>query len=125
MSNYYVIANEEKDKFLDENGAWVENLDDAKHYSLDDAVMRQVEFIRQEIVTEICEVPLMHESFYADIDARIDSLQERLAAAGCILSTVIGSEDETTWVMEFENAGLTLTLKLAGPDAWEVTDHED
>ena len=36
-----------------------------------------------------------------------------------------GSEDETTWVMEFENAGLTLTLKLAGPDTWEVSNHED
>jgi hypothetical protein len=123
--NYYVVANEERNRFLHEDGSWVEGMDDAKHYSLNDAVMKQVELIRREVITEICEAPLMHEAFYADIDARVDTLQERLEAAGCILSTAIGSEDETVWTMEFEKTGLKLTIKLAGPDAWEVASDED
>jgi hypothetical protein len=125
VSNYYVIANEAKDQFLLEGGDWGDSIDDAQHFTLDDAVMKQVELIRNDVITEICEVPLMHEAFYEDIDRRVDALQERLASVGCILSTMVGSEDETTWIMEFENAGLTLVVKLTGPDAWEIKNNED
>lgn len=125
MSNYYVLANEGRDKFLDAAGAWVERVDDAHQYNdFADAVMKHMELAKNGISTEVCEVPLMHEAFYADIDARLTPIMERLHAAGCTLSTQIGEGDETLWKFEFENAGLTLTVRLAGPDAWEMTDED-
>ncbi len=126
MSSYYVLANEDRDKFLDASGVWVEGIDDAHQYADFDAVLaRHTEFVKQGIWTEICEVPLMHESIYEDINGRLNPLMERLQAAGCILTTHIGEGDETLWQFEFEAAGLTLTIKLESPNAWEVSYGED
>ena len=119
--NFCAIGNESLDQFLRADGTWVDDIDDAEHFSsIEDAVMKQVELIQQNIITEICEVPLMHEAVYEDIHSRIDDLQARLESAGIHLSTTIGSGDDTTWTIEIENAGVTLTLRLAGPDEWEA-----
>ena len=119
--NFYAIGNESLDQFLRADGTWADDIDDAEHFSsIEDAVMKQVELIQKNVITEICEVPLMHEAVYEDIHGRIDDLQARLEAAGVHLSTTIGSGDDTTWTIEFENAGVVLTLRLAGPDEWEA-----
>ena len=119
--NFYAIGNESLDQFLRADGSWADDIDDAEHFSsIEDAVMKQVELIQQNIITEICEVPLMHEAVYEDIHSRIDDLQARLESAGIHLSTTIGSGDDTTWTIEIENAGVTLTMRLAGPDEWEA-----
>lgn len=124
--NFYAIGNESLDKFLKADGEWTDDIDDAEQFAdITEAVMKQVELIRREIITEICEVPLMHEAVYEDINARIGDLQERLERAGVILSTEIGSGDETKWKLEIEGAGVTLKVRLAGPDDWEAIYHED
>lgn len=122
MSNFYAIANETLDQFRRADGSWTENLDDAEHLTIEAATEKQVELIRAEVITELVEVPLMHEAFYDDIHSRIDTLQDRLEQAGVTLTTRIGEGDETTWT--FEVAGVTLRVTLAGPDSWEA-DYED
>lgn len=122
MSNFYAIANETLDQFRRADGSWTENLDDAEHLTIEAATEKQVELIRAEVITELVEVPLMHEAFYDDIHSRIDTLQERLERAGVTLTTRIGEGDETTWT--FEVASVTLRVTLAGPDSWEA-DYED
>lgn len=122
MSNFYAIANETLDQFRRADGSWTENLDDAEHLTIEAATEKQVELIRAEVITELVEVPLMHEAFYDDIHSRIDTLQDRLERAGVTLTTQIGEGDETTWT--FEVAGVTLRVTLAGPDSWEA-DYED
>lgn len=118
--NYYIVADESLKRFLKPDGEWTEDRDEAEHLTIEQAVERQVEMIGKNVPTEICEVPLMHEAVYDDIHARIDEVQARLADAGIYLSTSIGSEDETTWTLEVESIGLTLKMRLAGPDEWEV-----
>lgn len=122
MSNFYAIANETLDKFRRADGSWTETLDEAEHLTIEAATEKQVELIRAKVITELVEVPLMHEAFYADIHSRIDTLQERLQRAGVTLSTHIGEGDETTWTVEVD--GVTLNVTLAGPDSWEAT-YED
>lgn len=117
--NYYVVSNEAGDRFLNASGEWVESMDDAEHMTIERAVERQVELIRREIITELFEVPLMHEAMYEDLHARIDDVQGSLEAVGVELTTHIGQGDETTWTMVFPG-GFTLRMKLAGPEAWEV-----
>jgi hypothetical protein len=82
--------------------------------------MRQVDQINAGVITEIFEVPLLAEGVYQSIGSRLDELQELLADVGVELSTVIGSEDETTWKMSFGN-GLSLTITLSGPDDFEFS----
>lgn len=119
--NFYAIGNESIDRFRRADGEWVEDINDAEQFaSIEDAVMKQVDLFGVGIFTEICEVPLMHEGIYDDIHSRIDDLQARLEAAGIELTTNIGSGDETTWTFGIENAGVTLTVRLAGPDEWEA-----
>jgi hypothetical protein len=120
MSNFYVVGDEKLTKFLAADGSWVEDYNDAEQLSLEDAVMRQVDQINVGVITEIFEVPLLAEGVYQSIGSRLDELQELLADAGVELSTVIGSEDETTWRMAFAN-GLSLTVKLSGPDDFEFS----
>lgn len=122
MSNFYAIANETLDKFRRADGSWTETLDEAEHLTIEAATEKQVELIRAKVITELVEVPLMHEAFYADIHSRIDTLQGRLQRAGVTLSTHIGEGDETTWTVEVD--GVTLNVTLAGPDSWEAT-YED
>lgn len=122
MSNFYAIANETLDQFRRADGSWTDNLDDAECLTIEAATEKQIELIRAKVITELVEVPLMHEAFYDDIHSRIDTLQERLERAGVTLSTHIGEGDETTWTIEV--AGVTLNVTLAGPDSWEVT-YED
>lgn len=118
--NYYIVSDEAMERFLKADGQWTDDRDEAEHLTIEQAVEKQVELIRQQVVTEICEVPLMHEAVYDDVHSRIDDVQARLAEAGIYLSTEIGSEDETTWTLEVESIGLTLKMRLAGPDEWEV-----
>jgi hypothetical protein len=98
----------------------VEDYNDAEQLSIEEAVMRQVDQINAGVITEIFEVPLLAEGVYQSIGSRLDELQELLADVGVELSTVIGSEDETTWKMSFGN-GLSLTIKLSGPDDFEFS----
>lgn len=121
--NFYVVGDESLTKFIRADGNWTEDRDEAEHLSLDQAVARQVECIRRGVITEIFEVPLLAEGMYDAIHARIDELQELLADRGISLTTHIGEGDETTWT--FEISGLTLDVKLAGPDDWEITTDED
>ena len=121
--NYYVVGDEEVERFRKADGSWVEDYNEAEQLTIEEAVERQVELIRQGIVTEIFEVPLLAEGMYHAINNRVDDLQARLEAAGVTLSTQIGEGDETTWTMEF--AGFTLTMKLAGPDEFEVSEKDD
>lgn len=118
--NYYIVSDESMQRFLKADGEWTDDRDEAEHLTIEQAVERQVELIRKNVVTEICEVPLMHEAIYDDIHTRIDDVQRRLADAGIYLTTEIGSGDETTWTLEVESVGLTLKMRLAGPDEWEV-----
>lgn len=121
--NYYVVGDEELTKFRKADGSWTEDYNEAEQLDINEAVERQVELIRQGIVTEIFEVPLLAEGMYHAIHNRVDDLQARLEAAGVTLTTNIGEGDETTWTMEFE--GFTLTMKLAGPDEFEVSEKDD
>jgi hypothetical protein len=121
--NYYVVGNEELTKFLAADGSWVEDYNEAEQLTIEQAVEKQVELIRQEIITEIFEVPLLAEGAYSAIHARIDDLQGLLEERGINLTTNIGREDETTWT--FEVQGLTLTVKLTGPDEFEFNEAED
>lgn len=125
MSNFYGIANETLDKFLTASGDWSESIDDAEHLTIEAATDRQLELIRQQVITELVEIPLMQQGVYDAIHSRIDDLQARLEAEGVDLVTNIGQGDETTWTMTFRNSGLTLTLKLTGPDDFEVQTDED
>jgi hypothetical protein len=120
MSNFYVVGDEKLTKFLAADGSWVEDYNDAEQLSIEEAVMRQVDQINAGVITEIFEVPLLAEGVYQSIGSRLDELQELLADVGVELSTVIGSEDETTWKMSFGN-GLSLTIKLSGPDDFEFS----
>lgn len=119
--NFYVLGDDD-DKYLKADGSWTDHVDDADHMRLEDALDKQLELFRQGVFVELNEVPLMAEGMYADIHGRVDALQERLAAAGVELETVIGSEDETTWTLRFTSIGLALRLTLDGPDSWEATD---
>lgn len=123
--NLYVVGSKDLTQFLAADGSWVEDYNDAEQLSMEDAVMRQVEMIRKDIVTEIFEVPLLAEGLYHAIESRVDDLQARLEAAGINLTTHIGQGDETTWTFEIPSVGLTLTMKLTGPDDFEVTTDED
>ncbi len=123
--NLYVVGSKDLTQFLAADGEWVEDYNDAEQLSMEDAVMRQVEMIRKDIVTEIFEVPLLAEGMYHAIESRVDDLQARLEAAGVSLTTHTGAGDETTWTMVFESVGLTLTMKLTGPDDFEVTTDEN
>ena len=125
MSNFYVVGNPKHTRFLAADGSWVDDYNDAEQMTMEDAVMKQVELIRINTPTEIFEVPLLAEGMYDAIDSRVDDLQARLEACGVCLTTRIGQGDETTWTMRFESAGLTLTLKLTGPDDFEVQTDED
>jgi tellurite resistance-related uncharacterized protein len=120
MSNFYGIANETLDKFLTASGDWSENTDDAEHVTIEAATEKQLEFVRQQVITELVEIPLMQQEAYDAINSRTDDLQARLEAAGVDLVTNIGHGDDTTWTMTFRHPGLTLTLKLTGPDDFEV-----
>jgi hypothetical protein len=120
MSNFYVVGDEKLTKFLAADGSWVEDYNDAEQLSIEEAVMRQVDQINAGVITEIFEVPLLAEGVYQSIGSRLDELQELLSDVGVELSTVIGSEDETTWRMSFGN-GLSLTIKLSGPDDFEFS----
>jgi len=121
--NYYVVGDKKLAKFLAADGSWVEDYNDAEQLTIEQAVEKQVELIRREIVTEIFEVPLLAEGMYHAIESRVDDLQARLEAAGVTLTTNIGQGDETTWTMEFGD--FTLTMKLAGPDEFEVIEKDD
>lgn len=121
--NYYVVGDEGVTKFLAADGSWVDDYNEAEHLTIEQAVEKQVELIRQKIVTEIFEVPLLAEGAYRAIHARVDDLQGLLDERGINLTTTIGEEDETTWT--FEVQGLTLTVKLAGPDEFEFSEAED
>lgn len=121
--NYYVVGDETITKFLKADGSWTDDYNEAEQLTIEEAVERQVEMIRQNIVTEIFEVPLLAEGMYQAIHNRVDDLQARLEAAGVALTTNIGEGDETTWTMEF--ADFTLTMKLAGPDDFEVVEKDD
>lgn len=121
--NNYVVGDEMLTKFLAADGSWVEDFNDAEQLTIEQAVEKQVELIRREIITEIFEVPLLAEGMYHAIHNRVDDLQARLEAAGVTLTTHIGDGDETTWTMEFGD--FTLTMKLAGPDEFEVADRDD
>lgn len=120
--NYYVVGTPDLTKYLMADGSWTEDYNEAEQLTLEAAVERQVEMIQKEIITELFEVPLLAEGMYQAIHARVDDLQARLEAAGVTLTTNIGAGDETTWTMEF--AGFTLTMKLAGPDEFEVSEDE-
>lgn len=120
MSNYFAIANESLNRFLRADGTWSEDVDEAEHLTIEQAVEKQVEMIRQDVITEIFEVPLMAQAVYDDIHGRIDDLQGRLESAGIELVTHIGQGDETTWTMTIPAAGVALKITLAGPDSWEV-----
>lgn len=121
--NYYVVGDEALTRFRKADGSWTEDYNEAEQLTIEQAVEKQVELIRQQIVTEIFEVPLLAEGMYHAIHNRVDDLQARLEAAGVTLTTTIGEGDETTWTMEFGD--FTLTMKLAGPDEFEITDRED
>lgn len=123
MSNFYGIANETLDKFLTASGEWSENIDDAEHLTIVQATEKQVDLLlRDKVMTELVEIPLMQEGVYDAIHSRIDDLQARLEAAGVDLETTIGEGDETTWRLTFP--GFMLTLNLTGPDDFEVTDED-
>lgn len=125
MSNFYGIANETLDKFLTANGDWSESIDDAEHLTIEAATDKQLELIRQHVITELVEIPLMQQGVYDAIHSRIDDLQARLEAEGVDLVAAIGQGDETTWTMTFRDSGLTITLNLAGPDDFEVQTDEN
>ena len=125
MSNFYGIANEALDKFLTASGDWSESIDEAEHLTIEAATDKQLELIRQQVITELVEIPLMQQGVYDAIHIRIDDLQARLEAEGVDLVTNIGQGDETTWTMTFRDSGLTLTLNLTGPDDFEVQTNED
>lgn len=124
MSNYYAISNESHDRFLRADGEWVEDIDDAEHMTIEQAVEKQVELVRDNVITDLFEVPLMHEAVYADIHSRIDDLQARLESAGVELATEIGQGDQTTWTFGIPSIGLVLLMRLAGPDEWEIVTDE-
>jgi hypothetical protein len=119
----YALADESLKQFRREDGTWSDDYNDAEQMTLERAMERCLELFREGVITEVFEVPLLAEGMYAAIDSRIDDLQARLEAAGVTLTTLVGSGDETTWTMEFGD--FTLTMKLTGPDDFEVTDHED
>lgn len=121
--NYYVVGDERLTRFRKADGSWTDDYNEAEQLSIEQAVERQVELIRQKVITEIFEVPLLAEGMYRAIHSRVDDLQARLEAAGVALTTRIGEGDETTWTMEFGD--FTLTMKLAGPDEFEVSERED
>lgn len=125
MSNFYGIANEALDRFLTASGDWSENIDDAEHLTIEAATDKQLELVRREIITELVEIPLMQQGVYDAVHSRIDELQARLEAEGVDLVTHIGQGDETTWTMTFRGSGLVLTLKLTGPDDFEVQTDEN
>jgi hypothetical protein len=125
MSNLYGIANETLDKFLTASGDWSENIDDAEHLTIEAATDKKLELIRQQVITELVEISLMHQGGYDAIHSRIDDLQARLEAEGVDLVNNISQGDETTWTMIFRQSGLTLTLSLTGPDDFEVQARED
>ena len=124
MNNMYALADESLKQFRREDGTWSDDYNDAEQMTLEQAMERCLEVFEDAgVITEVFEVPLLAEGMYAAIDSRIDDLQARLEAAGVTLNTQVGSGDETTWTMEFGD--FSLTMKLAGPDDFEVTDHED
>jgi hypothetical protein len=123
MNNMYALADESLKQFRREDGTWSDDYNDAEQMTLERAMERCLELFREGVITEVFEVPLLAEGMYAAIDSRIDDLQARLEAAGVTLTTLVGSGDETTWTMEFGD--FTLTMKLTGPDDFEVADHED
>lgn len=124
MSNLYALADESLKRFRREDGTWSDDYNDAEQMTLERAMERCLEVFQGEgVLTEVFEVPLLAEGMYAAIDSRVDDLQARLEAAGVTLTTHVGSGDETTWTMEFGD--FTLTMKLTGPDDFEVTDNED
>jgi hypothetical protein len=123
MSNLYALADESLKQFRREDGTWSDDYNDAEQMTLERAMERCLELFREGVITEVFEVPLLAEGMYAAIDSRVDDLQARLEAAGVTLTTQVGSGDETTWTMVFDD--FTLTMKLTGPDDFEVTDHED
>jgi hypothetical protein len=120
VPNFFAIANETLDRFLRADGTWSDDVDEAEHLTIEQAVEKQVEMIRREIITEIFEVPLMAQAIYDDLHGRIDDLQGRLEAAGIELETHIGQGDETTWTMRIPAAGVVLRITLAGPDSWQA-----
>jgi chromosome segregation ATPase len=122
MPNFFAIANESLDRFLRADGTWSEDMDDAEHLTIEQAVEKQVDLIRREIITEIFEIPMMAQAMYDDIHGRIDDLQSRLESAGIALETHIGQGDETTWTFTIPAAAVTLKITLAGPDTWEVSE---
>lgn len=124
MSNLYALADESLKRFRREDGTWSDDYNDAEHMALERAMERCLEVFKASgVITEVFEVPLLAEGMYAAIDSRVDDLQARLEAAGVMLTTLVESGDETTWMMEFGD--FTLTMKLTGPDDFEVTDRED
>jgi hypothetical protein len=124
MSNMYALADESLKKFRRVDGTWSADYNDAEQMTLERAMERCLEVFKDTgVITEVFEVPLLAEGLYAAIDSRVDDLQARLEAAGVMLTTQVGSGDETTWTMDFGD--FTLTMKLTGPDDFEVTDHED
>ena len=123
MNNMYALADESLKQFRREDGTWSDDYNDAEQMTLERAMERCLELFREGVITEVFEVPLLAEGMYAAIDSRTDDLQARLEAAGVTLTTLVGSGDETTWTMEFGD--FTLTMKLTGPDDFEVTDHEN
>jgi hypothetical protein len=122
MNNLYALADESLKQFRRADGSWADDYNEAEQMALEQALERCLELFREGVITEVFEVPLMAEGMYAAIDSRIDDLQARLEAAGVSLTTHVGSGDETTWTMEFGD--FTLTMKLTGPDDFEVTTHE-
>jgi hypothetical protein len=120
----YALADGSLTQFRREDGTWSDDYNDAEQMTFEQAMAKCVELFQEsKLITEVFEVPLLAEGMYAAIDSRIDDLQARLEAAGVTLTTQVGSGDETTWTMEFGD--FTLTMKLAGPDDFEVNDNED
>jgi len=123
MTMLYVLGDSSEPRlFRREDGEWTQNINDAEHMSIEDAVDKQAELIDDPRIINVCEAPLMHEAMYADMSRRFDELQERLREHEVFLEYEIGESDETTWKITFERAGVAVVLKLEDPNSFEMVD---
>lgn len=125
MNNLYVIANRKLNEFRKADGTWTSDIEDAEQMEIHAALEKEAEiFEGGDKMTELVEVPLMHDAQYEDALSLTDVAGDFFDRHGIDLEVEIGSGDETKWTLRSRASGETAVITLADCTSFEVSDED-
>lgn len=125
MSNFYVLRNRETGSYRKADGSMTGDIGEAEQMNIHDAMQKEIEvFASGDKVTELYEVPLMHEAQYEDAMDLTDPAGDFFDNHGIDLVVEIGAGDETTWTLTSRTTGQSVRVTLEDCHSFEVNQHE-